>query len=88
VRSPPDHFKNVTFQLLSTNGVAPYASITRTLQPNNQTAIFVSELFPNLPDSFFGTMQMTTGAQTPVAATTLMFGTNGQFAAFPMVPLP
>jgi hypothetical protein len=86
--NPNSTAATVTFQILNTSGVAQFPSVTRTLPANNQTAIFVVELFPNLPPSFFGTMQITTSAQTPLAAMTLLFGRDGQFAAFPMVPLP
>lgn len=86
--NPNSTAATVTFQLLNTSGVAQFPSILRTLPANNQTAIYVTELFPNLPPSFFGTMQITTSAQTPLAAMTLLFGRDGQFAAFPMVPLP
>ena len=86
--NPNSTAATVTFELLNTSGVAPFASVTRTLPPNNQTAIFVTELFPDLPANFWGTMQVTTSTQTPIVATTLLFQANGGFAAFPIVPLP
>lgn len=86
--NPNSTAATVTFELLNTSGVAPFASVTRTLPPNNQTAIFVTELFPDLPANFWGTMQVTTSTQTPIVATTLLFRAGGGFAAFPIVPLP
>jgi len=85
--NPNSTAATVTFQLLDTSGV-PFASVTRTLPSNNQTAIFVTELFPDLPANFWGTMRVTTSAQTPIVATTLLFQADGGFAAFPIVPLP
>jgi len=86
--NPNSTAATVTFELLDTSGVAPFASVTRTLPPNNQTAIFVTELFPDLPADFWGTMQVTTSTQTPIVASTLLFQGDGGFAAFPIVPLP
>jgi len=86
--NPNSTAATVTFELLDTSGVTPFASVTRTLPPNNHTAIFVTELFPSLPANFWGTMHVTTSAQTPIVATTLLFDHNGGFAAFPIVPLP
>jgi hypothetical protein len=86
VANPGVGAATVTFQLLDTNGVAPLPAVTRTVAAKGHTAFFASELFPALSQSFFGTIQIT--SSTPVVTTALVFETNGQFATFPVFPLP
>jgi hypothetical protein len=72
--------------VLDTNGAAALPSVTRTVVANGHSALFLSELFPGLPQLFFGTMQIT--SSTPIVTTALLFEANGQFATFPVFPLP
>ena len=86
VANPSTGSANITFQVLDTNGVAALPSVNRTVAANGHTAFFLSELFPGLPQAFFGTMQIT--SSTPVVTTALLFEASGQFATFPVFPLP
>jgi hypothetical protein len=76
---------NITFQLLDTTGSAVGAPVTRTLAANNHTAFFVSQLLPNMPSAFFGTMRIT--SDNPIVAVALLFLANGTFATVPVFPL-
>jgi hypothetical protein len=60
----------VTFQLLDKSGALIVAPATRTFAANNQNAIFISELFPNAPTTFTGTMRIT--SDQPVAVVALL----------------
>jgi len=86
IANPGAASATITFQVLDTNGVAALPSITRTVVANGHTAFFMSELFPGLPQLFFGTMQII--SSTPVVTTALLFEPSGQFATFPVFPLP
>ena len=79
---------SVTFQLYSTDGVAQFAPVTRTLSPNNQASVFITDLFPTISPAFVGTVRITTSDATPLSATTLLLHPTGQFGALPVVPLP
>src|SRR5205814_1562182 len=71
--NPNSTSATVTFQLINTSGAALGASVSRALAPNTHAALFIGELFPSIPANFFGTMQITTDASTPLVATTLLF---------------
>jgi hypothetical protein len=77
---------SVTFQVLGTNGAAVLPAVSRTVAARGHTAFFISELFPGLPDGFFGTVQVT--SSTAVVTTALVFEPTGQFATLPIFPLP
>jgi hypothetical protein len=86
VANPGTASATITFQVLDSNGAAALPPVTRTVVANGHTALFLSELFPSLPQLFFGTMQIT--SSTPIVTTALLFEANGQFATFPVFPLP
>ena len=88
VANPNSATVNVTFTLHNTGGGVHRAPVIRMLQANNQSAFFVSELFPDLSDFFVGTIRISTSDATPVSATTLLFHPDAQFGGLPIVPLP
>ncbi len=88
IANPNDVAATITLQLLDSNGVASVAPATIVLQPKNHIARFVQELFPSVTGRFFGTMQITTSASTPLVSTPLYFpGGNGPFSTGPVVTL-
>jgi hypothetical protein len=86
VANPGAGAVTITVQLLDANGVTSLSSVNRTLAPNGHTAFFISELFPSLPESFIGTLQIT--SNTPIVSTALLFEETGEFATMPVFPLP
>lgn len=84
VANPGTVTANITFQLLDANGVASAPPATKTLAPNNHTAFFVTELVPGA--TIAGTMRIV--SDVPIVATALLFQSNGEFATFPVFPLP
>jgi len=77
----------VTFQLLDQNGVAAFPVISKTIAGMNHTAFFVGQLFPSVSMGFYGTMRIV--SDTPLLATALIFEiSGGNFATFPVFPLP
>ena len=85
VANPGTGTATITFQLVDTGGTAVGAPVTRTLPANNHSAFFVSQIVPNMPSSFFGTIQIT--SDNPVVAVALLFLANGTFATIPVFPL-
>ncbi len=68
IANPAAQTATVTCSLLDRFG-SPLESTSKTLPAYGQTAIFVHELFPNLPSSFTGLMEISSA--TPVAPITL-----------------
>jgi hypothetical protein len=85
VANPGAASATITFQLRNMNGGAPFPSVNRVVAPNGHAAFFISELFPNLPQGFFGTLQVT--SSTPIVTTALLFELDGEFATLPVMPL-
>ncbi len=77
----------VTFQLTTMTGAAVGPPVTKTVPANSHAALFMDQLFPNMPNNFFGSVQITAGSATPLVATTLIFVSN-IFGTIPMIPLP
>ena len=75
----------VTSQVLDFGGTAVGSAVTRTLDANNHTALFVSQLVTSIPTPFFGTVRIT--SDTPIVAVALLFWSNGTFATIPVSPL-
>jgi len=84
IANPGAATANITFQLLDTNGAAVAPPVTKTLAGNNHTAFFINQLFPNI--AVIGTVRIT--SDIPLVATALLFENSGQFATFPVFPLP
>ena len=84
VANPGSTTANITYQLLDANGQMAAAPVTRTLAANNHTAFFVNQLFPST--TIAGTLRIL--SDVPIVATGLLFQNNGQFATFPVFPLP
>jgi hypothetical protein len=74
----------ITFQLLDSSSFQVGSTVTRTLAANNHTAFFVTQLFPNT--AIGGQLRFT--SDVPIVATALLFQSNGEFATFPVFPLP
>jgi hypothetical protein len=74
----------ITFQLLDSSSFQVGSTVTRTLAANNHTAFFVNQLFPNT--AIGGQLRFT--SDVPIVATALLFQSNGEFATFPVFPLP
>jgi hypothetical protein len=84
IANPGASTANITFQLLDFNGVAAAPPATKTLAASNHTAFFVNQLFPNT--TIGGRLRIL--SDVPIVATALLFQNNGQFATFPVFPLP
>jgi hypothetical protein len=76
----------LTFQYLDKSGAPIAPPVTRTLDPNNHTAFFVSQLFPSAPSTAVGTMRIT--SPQSVVATALVFQSATAFGTIPVFPLP
>jgi len=77
----------VTFQLMTMSGAAVGQPITAIVPANSHSALFVNQLFPSMPNNFFGSLQITTSSSTPLIATTLLF-VDKIFGTVPIIPLP
>jgi hypothetical protein len=86
VANPGNSNATITFQLFGENGSAVGTSVVQVLGPNNHTAFFIPQLFPNAPASFFGTMRLI--SDNPIVTTALYFTGPGLFSTLPVVPLP
>ena len=86
VANPGTATANITFQLLDNNGNQIGSPVMRALAPNNHTAFFVPDLFPNVPPTLFGGSLRIT-SDTPLVSTGLFFQGN-LFASLPIIPLP
>jgi len=82
--NPGTSTANITFQLLDSSSFQVGSLVTRTLAANNHTAFFVNQLFPNT--AIGGQLRIT--SDVPIVGTALLFQNNGQFATFPVFPLP
>ena len=82
--NPGSGTANITFQLLDSSSFQVGSPVTRTLAANNHTAFFVNQLFPNT--AIGGQLRIT--SDLPIVGTALLFQSNGQFATFPVFPLP
>jgi hypothetical protein len=82
--NPGTSTANITFQLLDSSGAPAAPNVTRTLAAKNHTAFFVNQLFPNT--TIAGKLRIF--SDVPTAATGLLFQSNGQFATFPVFPIP
>jgi hypothetical protein len=72
----------ITIQLLDKAGTPIVEPVTQTLAANNHTAFLVTDVFPNVPDTVYGTMRIT--SDKPIVSTVLLF--NGStFASLPVV---
>jgi len=78
IANPGTSTANLTFQLLNTDGTVAYPSVTATLAAKNQTAEYVSQLFPAAAaGSFVGEMVIT--SSSPVVLLPLAFKSSGEF---------
>lgn len=84
--NPNDENALVTLQVLTTSGAAFGSPIDITVEAHTHAALFVNQLFPDLPLNFTGSLQITTSANTPIVATTLLFA-DSLFGTVPMIPL-
>jgi hypothetical protein len=85
VVNPSTATTTITFQLLDQSGALAAPQVTRTLAANRHTSFFVSELFPQPPSAFFGTVRIT--SDQAIVSTALLFQ-GPTFATFPVFPLP
>jgi hypothetical protein len=76
----------ITFQLLDKSGTLLVPAVTRTLNTNNHTAFFISELFPTAPASITGTLRMIS-TQGIVAMALLITQPKGLLASTPTFPV-
>ena len=74
------------FQLLDKSG-APIipGGVTRTLPAGNQRAFFISDLFPNAPADYLGTLRVL--SDQGIVSTALLF-LGATFGTLPVIPLP
>jgi len=83
VANPGTGTATLTFQLLDKSGVEIVPQVRRMLPANNQTAFYVSELFPSVTSKIYGTMRIT--SDTPIVSTALLFSL-GSFSTLPLFP--
>jgi hypothetical protein len=84
VANPGAATANIQFQLLDRSGQLMVPQVTRGLIGNNQTAFFVTDLFPTAPASAVGTLRMI--SDQPVVATALLFS-GSAFTTLPIFPI-
>ena len=76
----------VTFQLLDKSGALLVPAIAKNLGSNNQTALFISELFPNAPTTITGTLRIL--SDQPVAVVALLIvQPQGLLSTIPVFPV-
>ncbi len=85
IANPGTQAARLTFTLRSRTG-QPGPSVTRTLEPNAHTALFITQLFEGVPDigEFEGTVDVT--SDVDVVAVALRFD-NPDFSAFTTLPV-
>jgi len=80
----PDNTAIITLQIYDRNGVPASPPKVTTLAPNNHTAIYMSQLYPNLV-GLDGTLQIISSVPLPAAC--LRFAPSGTFTTLPVIPL-
>ena len=82
VANPGTEMATITIQLLDKAGTPIVEPVTQTLAANNHTSFLVTDVFPNVPDTVYGTMRIT--SDKPIVSTALLF--NGStFASLPVI---
>jgi hypothetical protein len=77
---------NVTYQLLDKSGALIVPALTKTLASNNQTAFYVSDLFPNAPAQIAGTLRII--SDKPIVAVALLIALpQGLLSTIPTFPV-
>jgi hypothetical protein len=86
IANPGTAAATVTFQLLDKSGALIVPAINKNLGASNQIALFISELFPNAPTTFTGTMRIT--SDQPVAVVSLLIlQPGGLLSTIPVFPV-
>jgi hypothetical protein len=88
IANPGNGPATVTFQLLDKSGQLIVPAVVKNLAANNQTALFISELFPgpNTPTTIRGTMRIT--SDLPVAVVALLIVQPGDLlSTIPVFPV-
>jgi hypothetical protein len=86
VAYPGTDTANITFQLVDKSGAPIVPQVTKQLAANNQSAFFISDLFPNAPAIIFGTMRII--SDKPIVSTALLVAEpQGLLATVPIIPL-
>jgi hypothetical protein len=81
--NPATETATITLELLDAQGQLVGPPIQRPLAGLNQSAAFVSELFPQARN-VVGTMRIT--SSVPISVTALRFSPNGVFTTVPIIP--
>ena len=76
---------NVTYQLLDKSGNLIVPAVTKALAANNQTAFFISDLFPTAPAQFAGTLRV--NSDQPIVTTALLITAQGLLSTIPIFPV-
>jgi hypothetical protein len=76
---------NVTYQLVDKSGALIVPAITKALGGNNQTAFFISDLFPTAPAQLAGTLRII--SDQPIIATALLITPQGLLSTIPIFPV-
>jgi hypothetical protein len=76
---------NITYQLLDKSGALIVPAVTKALAANNQTAFFISDLFPSAPASVFGTLRI--NSDQPVVAVALLITPQNLLSTIPLFPV-
>jgi hypothetical protein len=87
--NPSDSDALVTFVLVDGNDQPSSLSpVGRRLAAHTHTAFFVNQLFPNMAANLTIGGMLRVVSNAPLAATALLFQSNGQFATIPIIPYP
>jgi hypothetical protein len=77
---------NITYQLLDKSGALIVPAVTKTLGANNQTAFYITDLFPSAPAQIAGTLRIT--SDQPIVAVALLIALpQGLLSTIPIFPV-
>ena len=86
VAYPGNGTANVTYQLLDKSGTLIVPAVTKTLGANNQTAFYITDLFPSVPAQIAGTLRIT--SDQPIVAVALLIALpQGLLSTIPVFPV-
>jgi hypothetical protein len=77
---------NITYQLLDKSGALIVPAVTKALGANNQTAFYITDLFPSVPAQVAGTLRIVSD-QPIVAVALLIAQPQGLLSTIPVFPV-
>jgi hypothetical protein len=86
VAYPGNGTANVTYQLLDKSGALIVPAVTKPLGANNQTAFYITDIFPSVPAQIAGTLRIT--SDQPIVAVALLIALpQGLLSTIPVFPV-